>query len=269
MSVSNGAQVPRSTSSEAYTLEYFTKCQGYEEFASSHGRVLPLRLSIPLDLGAITPDARVLDVGCGRGELLLHAAQRGATVYGVDYADDAVRIARDVLRSNRDIVGGDRMALQRANARLLPFASGVFDRVFMLDIVEHLYPEELSETLAEVRRVLKPGGYAVIHTMPNTWYYRFGYPLYRLAQRLRGKRLPSNPRERWAYYHVHVNEQNPVSLSRYLRKAGFSARVWLAPAQTYEYEHNWLYGKAMDLLTRLYPFRWIFCNDLFAIATRP
>jgi len=40
----------------------------------------------------------------------------------------------------------------------LPFEPGTFDRVLMLDVVEHLYPAELAEALREARRVLKPGG---------------------------------------------------------------------------------------------------------------
>ncbi|RMF26013.1 MAG: class I SAM-dependent methyltransferase [Chloroflexi bacterium] len=266
----NDQHPPPSVPPEVYTREYYERCcQGYEEFQKSRGRVLPLRLRIPLRLGALEPGMQVLDVGCGRGELLLHAAQRGAFACGLDYAREAVVIAQETIagadRAYRDRILG----VQQADARRLPYPARTFDRVFLLDIVEHLYPEELHEMLVEVRRVLKEGGFAVIHTMPNTWYYRFGYPLYRLLQRLRGVRLPANPRERWPYHHVHVNEQNPLSLRRALRAAGFSARVWLAPAQRYDYERNPLVRAGMEGVTRLYPFRWIFCNDLFAIARKP
>ena len=74
--------------------------------------------------------------------------------------------------------------------------------------------------------------------MPNLWYYRFGYPLYRFIQRLRGQRLPVDPRSRWDYSHVHVNEQNPRKLVLELRSSNFQAKIWLYPAQSYEYEHN-------------------------------
>ncbi len=57
----------------------------------------------------------------------------------------------------------------------------------------------------------------IIHTMPNTWYYKIGYPLFRFVQRLRGKHLPADPRERWGYREVHVNEQNLILLSRELQ----------------------------------------------------
>jgi cyclopropane fatty-acyl-phospholipid synthase-like methyltransferase len=211
---------------------------------------------------------RILDVGCGRGELLLHTHQRRAISYGLDYAKDAVLIARETLRSAAAIDDGG-LQLQQANARRLPYASETFARVFLLDIVEHLHPEELREVFAEAHRVLHRGGKAIIHTMPNLWYYRIGYPLYRFVQYLRGQRLPADPRERWAYHEVHVNEQTPLSLRTSLRDAGFSVSVRLIPAQTYNQESNRLIRTGMMLLSHLYPFRWVFCNDIFAIATKP
>ena len=103
----------------------------------------------------------------------------------------------------------------------------------MLDVVEHLHPHELARVLDEVHRVLRPGGQLIAHTMPNLWYYRWGYPLYRVVQRLRGQHLPTNPRERWSYSEVHVNEQTPLSLYRVLRQSNFATRFWLRSTQTY------------------------------------
>ena len=216
----------------------------------------------------LAPGMRILDVGCGRGELLLHTSERGALSYGLDYAKDAVLIARDTLRK-ATVVPNSVLELQQANARRLPYASETFERVFLLDIVEHLHPVELREVLVDIHRVLKRGGKAIVHTMPNLWYYRFGYPIYRFVEYLRGKLLPADPRERWLYHEVHVNEQTPLSLRRSLRDAGFSVRVRLIPAQTYSQESNPSIRTGMILLSHLYPFRWVFCNDIFAIATRP
>jgi ubiquinone/menaquinone biosynthesis C-methylase UbiE len=257
--------VPSST----YTRDYYeSHCAGHLEFLESGGRVLPPRLRVPLELGAMEPGMCVLDVGCGRGELLLHTARAGATSYGVDYAQDAVRIARETFERAEDPVRSRICGVQRADAGRLPYMSHTFDRVFMLDIVEHLYPAELREALSEAYRVLRPGGAAVVHTMPNLWYYRFGYPLYRSVQRLRGVRLPANPRERWAYHHVHVNEQTPVTLRRALRGAGFTVKVRLVSIQTYEYERNRLVRAGMHVLTQCYPYRWLFCNDILAVARK-
>ena len=160
------------------------------------------------------------------------------------------------------------IGLQRANAQRLPLASASADVVFMLDVVEHLNPAELQATLDEAWRVLKPGGRLVVHTMPNLWYYRWGYPLYRGLQGLRGQRLPADPRQRWSYSHVHVNEQTPPRLVRTLRGSRFQTRVWLASTVDYNYEPNRLVRWGMGFLTRAWPFRYIFCNDIFAIGVK-
>src|SRR3972149_7918962 len=86
--------------STLYTEDYFlTACEGYEEFVESHGELLSRRLSAAFAVASVEPGMRVLDVGCGRGEILRHCARLGAHAYGVDYADVAVRMSRDVARA--------------------------------------------------------------------------------------------------------------------------------------------------------------------------
>lgn len=255
---------------EEYTREYYEECcHGFEEFQYSHGEILPTRLLIPIELANIEPGMLVVDLGSGRGETILNCAFRGAWAWGLDYAVDAIRLSREILDRivERDV--RDRLAIQRANATDLPFANDSVDIVFMLDIVEHLNNTELTKTFAEVRRILFPGGRLIVHTMPNLWYYRFGYPIFRLFQRLRGKKLPSNPRSRWAFSHVHVNEQTPRTIKKSLEAAGFKTRVWLSTTQSYREERNSFVRSMMKFITRVYPFRWIFCNDIFAIAWNP
>ncbi len=261
---------PAPIPAEDYTLEYYeTCCQGYEEFKSSGGERLPMRLAMPLELAQIKAGMRVVDIGCGRGELVLHCTRRGAYTWGLDYARPALGLAQQALKTVfAQSVPCASWALQQANASgALPFASGSVDVVFMLDVVEHLLPHELKAALDETWRILRPGGRLVVHTMPNLWYYHYGYPLYRLLQRLRGQHLPADPRARWKYSHVHVNEQTPTRLRRALLESGFKARVWLHPIQSYEYEDSRLVRVSMRALAHIYPFRWVFCNDIFAIGS--
>jgi ubiquinone/menaquinone biosynthesis C-methylase UbiE len=255
--------------SSDYTREYYESCcQGHQEFHSSLGQKLPLRLEIPLRIANVRPGKKVIDIGCGRGETVLHCAQKEAFVWGIDYARDAVKIAADNLNIIASPKIQNRFAIQQANACQLPFMKNSADIIFMLDIVEHLYPPELNEALDEAWRILKPGGLLIVHTMPNLWYYRLGYPIYRWLQHVRGQDLPTNPRERWRFSHVHVNEQTPLKIKKVLQNRRFKTRVWLESTQIYDYERNPLVRWGMIILTSIFPFKLIFCNDIFAIGTK-
>ena len=102
----------------------------------------------------------VLDVGCGTGDLTLRAARRvGAEgrVSGIDASPDMVKIARrKAAKKGRDI------DFRVAPIEDLPFADGEFDAALSSFMIHHL-PDDLKVSgLAEVRRVLKPGGRIVL-----------------------------------------------------------------------------------------------------------
>ena len=101
----------------------------------------------------IRQGSSLLDVGCGKGELLFGMADVLGQGVGIDQ-----RIA------NR-IVGNIRLYGGRIDATL-PFSDGSFDAVSLLAVLEHLeHPEAI---LREIRRVLRPGGRALI-TVPTVY----------------------------------------------------------------------------------------------------
>lgn len=117
--------------------------------------------------------------------------------------------------------------------------------------------------------MLASTGTLIVHTMPNIWYYRFGYPMFRLVQRLRGRRLPADPRERWlGAVETHVNEQSIRSLRRCLNAAGFVSRVKLWNTRDFREEGNAVVRRIMRVLATRRPFAYVFCNDLFATAAK-
>jgi ubiquinone/menaquinone biosynthesis C-methylase UbiE len=255
--------------STLYTEEYFrTACEGYDEFNTSEGEHLSRRLKAAFELAEVTPGMRVLDVGCGRGEILRHCAQLGADAYGIDYAAVAVQMSQRVIEPLNGVVPG-KTAVGQADAKKLPFPTGAFDRVLLFDVVEHLHPWELQQALREVHRVLKPEGRVIIHTAPNIWYDRYAYPLVRLVRTLMGQgaRYPKDPRQFLVDVneHVHVNEQSILSMHRALRQAGFSGKVWLdSPPQNRD--ETSIMALLRKIAFELPPFRWFFEREVFAVA---
>ena len=89
----------------------------------------------------------VLDLGCGAGMLAL-LKRKGVTLTGVDISMECAAAAR---RNGYD-------ATHRARLTALPFAEATFDYVVSLDVLGHVAFEEKDAVLAEISRVLRPGG---------------------------------------------------------------------------------------------------------------
>ncbi|HRE26959.1 MAG TPA: methyltransferase domain-containing protein [Anaerolineales bacterium] len=261
----------RSLPPELYTEEYFLNaCEGFTEFTESQGQRLSRRLNAAFAVAEIRPGMRVLDLGCGRGEIVRHCAELGAAAYGVDYSPVALDLARTMLAGEQALQA--ETGLARSDAKLMPFPDGAFDRVLIFDVVEHLFPWELDLCLRESRRVLKPGGMIVVHTAPNVWYDRYAYPLVRGVRVLMGQgaQYPRDPRllNVAANADVHVNEQSQFSLAANLRRAGFRAvRAWLeSPPQNRQ--ESGLFRLARKVLFGLPPFRYFFEREVFAVGTK-
>src|SRR5215203_1640215 len=96
-----------------------------------------------VDQARIQPEQRVLELGCGTGNLaiLVKRLHPGAEVVGID--PDPKALAR---------------AQRKAGREELPYPDGSFDRVLSALMFHHLGPEEQEKSLDEARRVLKPGG---------------------------------------------------------------------------------------------------------------
>ncbi|MDD4868785.1 MAG: methyltransferase domain-containing protein, partial [Mycobacterium sp.] len=103
----------------------------------------------------------VLDLGCSEGMASLLLGQEGHQVVGVDINPAAVEVARQELTSLPDFVR-QNVRFELISAGRLPFDDASFDTVLMGEVLEHqTRPERL---LAEARRVLRPGGVAVVTT---------------------------------------------------------------------------------------------------------
>ncbi|OGI42055.1 MAG: hypothetical protein A2150_00145 [Candidatus Muproteobacteria bacterium RBG_16_64_11] len=170
------------------------------------------------------------------------------------------------------------MELVRADACHLPFQSMTFDRVTMLDIIEHLVPVQLESMIREVHRVLKPGGYAILHTLPNRWVYDITFPLLHCLYP-KFKADPRGPIDK----EIHVNEQDLPSLHHLLERCGLRHHLWLEQHMAAQARWNMAADKYGDQRDQLYPIlagrmgnllewlsatpaRLLLANDIFGIA---
>ena len=153
---------------------------GDYDTAGPDGYSLQARLALTLGVIGEGPGT-VLDVGMGAGRLCDSLARRGWTVSGVDVSDEMVALARERLPEAR-------ARLVRAPAEQLPFPSASFDAVAATGALEYT---DLPRALAEVGRVLRPGGLAAL-SFPNPsafyalWKTRAWYPGVALGKRLLG-----------------------------------------------------------------------------------
>jgi 2-polyprenyl-3-methyl-5-hydroxy-6-metoxy-1,4-benzoquinol methylase len=295
--LSGNPETPGRVEPDIYTGDYYlTNCHGYEDFAVSGGREVGPRFVKALSLAGDLRGKRVLDVGCGRGELVIQSAMRGADAWGIDYAEAAVQIAGRALDGAAAALRG-RTHVAQMDVKALTFEDRHFDAVFMMDVVEHLYPHELSEAFDELRRVVRPGGRIVLHTSPNTLFERTVYPNYsrrvnqialaaskllRINDGLFNKTmLPTGPEFPHDAFErtMHINEQSLAGLRAEVERHGFRVRTseyWEPPAAAGYFSSRRLnielklldFVRFLRPLSHYPPLNRFFCNHMWVTAER-
>jgi cyclopropane fatty-acyl-phospholipid synthase-like methyltransferase len=174
---------------------------------------------------------KILDMGCGRGEIVINCAKKGTHAFGIDYSANAIALAEKALEKQPEEIRRNVKFIQ-LDSKTIVFPGETFDCIFLLDFAEHLYPEELDLVFKNAFYYLKKGGKLIIHTAPNKLFF-VGYVYWRLMRIFlnillrRKERPPKNPRNKYQIS-MHVNELTTFRLRTNLKSSNFKKiRVWL------------------------------------------
>lgn len=212
----------------------------------------------------IRPHETVLDLGCGRGDMVFHLAHRCDSVYGLDFSDAALSLAGSLLAGCPDHIR-NKTKLVSGSALDIPLPNQLFDTVFFLDVIEHLNSDEQTTVLNEIYRVLKPGGKVVVVTPLAGLPPLIIRAYWRLTQ-------PSKLAE--AHVNAYVDKNEPLhiglvgktDLRNILRVAGFQSKISTITSFWQDSRTDWPAWKRWmryKLLVRL------FGTKLLAIGKKP
>jgi SAM-dependent methyltransferase len=149
----------------------------------------------------VHPPGKVLDVGCGRGQFISAACQRGWDAWGLEVTTGAVKNLPTPLRA--------RVAVGQLQTS--PFTEESFDALTLFDVIEHV--RQPVEFLRHCHRLLRPNGTLVI-TTPNAAT---------LKARIKGRY--------WKYFkfdrYLHLYHFTPHTIELALQRADFEVASWL------------------------------------------
>jgi SAM-dependent methyltransferase len=189
----------------------------------------------PQGSGGAADEARVLDLGCGNGGLLLPFAEAGHRCWGLDVGlhPELTEVAREA---------GLPLAHLQGRGEALPFPDGAFDLVLLAETLEHVErPRRLGR---EVVRVLRPGGICYLTTPPRLRFLLGRDPHYDLPgllllpdrlQRLLFERV-LYPGEEYAVVHTFWSAAGVLRCLPGLRMAEITSKNWAGPGRRLDWD---------------------------------
>ncbi len=112
-----------------------------------------------VNFAALNPTQKVLDVGCGTGVVAITAARQGAKLTGIDLSPALIKVAKEnAVIANLDV------HFEEGDVEALPYADNTFDVV--LSQFGHMFAPRPQIAIAQMLRVLKPGGLIAFSTWP-------------------------------------------------------------------------------------------------------
>ncbi len=206
------------TVAEEYDYQFYGKKDPYPTLQYRQNYFLDL-----IDAEKLPHGAAALDIGCGPGELVFDLSRRSFSVVGMDISARMIQICRDKMNRRSwpapiPFLVGD---IER-----LPFPDNSFDLVTAAGVVEYLTGDSLW--VAELHRILKPGGLLVLNVTNRHAIKRLTSPLleplknnralFGLLNRIKRDVLKKGPLIRFPFQ---PRTHSPMKYDRFLKENGF------------------------------------------------
>ena len=204
---------------------------------------------------------KVLDVGCANGAMMVYCGLLGAEVFGVDLSVNSVETANNYLGRF-----GLKGKASVGDVRKMEFPDNFFDKIISSDFFEHLVRSDNIQALAEMRRVLKPGGKLVLRT-PNLRYLRLAKIFKQITRLVTFKNpfivvIPHTEGKA----HQHVGLTTRKEMVGVIGAAGFLNVRFYYPLNSKIEKVNYALG---EFLSGSSFFRDMFTEDIVALVYKP
>jgi ubiquinone/menaquinone biosynthesis C-methylase UbiE len=250
-----------------YTREYY---KSFDHYKASKDKSLAWLLKRFYSGNSLKKNAVILDIGCGRGELISRLGLGGWNVYGFDFSESALSVAKETIRQLPDDKTKD-IHLLCADSAFIPFKDKSIDFIFSSELFEHLNDAELKCLIREIYRVLKDNGRFIILTSPNKTYADMGYRYW-----IRPVNIILSPLTRIIFKKAlitsshysdptHINLHSVKSLRMLFKDSGFRTRIytrWFLPDDFKGYIYKII--SQLWPVTLFAPMRNLFCPYLWA-----
>lgn len=217
---------------------------------------------------------KILDLGCGSGDLAIFLAKQGNIVVGIDYSKNAIDLARKKVRKFPKYLK-KRLVFSNIDAKNLNYEKNSFDMVISIDFFEHVYDWELRKVMKNISDILKPNGKLLVHTEANKFYLDILHGLYiypmdsvliKINKFLTKKDYPGLPQEPRNELHKiqHINEPTYFYLKNLFNVFGYDGKIvcrtLIKPINSWK---DRLYNTIvmLDPLSRYFPLKYLFAYD--------
>ena len=140
------------------------------------------------ELGSeINTDTLILDFGCGEGGIVYHLRKQGFKAFGVDIVKDYENVQKRCEEEGLVEADEDAFRLIDMSNYKIPFDDNTFDVIISDQVFEHV--QNYPEALAEIKRILKPGG-SSLHIIPFQVQTHRGAPFYTVGRNISRTSLP-------------------------------------------------------------------------------